>query len=150
MSISPSKIKILLVDDDYVDSECVKRSLKKLEVSNQLYIARDGLEALEMIYSNQQDLIFKGPTLMLLDINMPRMTGLELLEELEKRNDLDNFTVFMLTSSSLEEDIEQAYRYNIVAYIMKKNAGNSFIDAIELVKNYIKTVEFKSKESVQL
>ncbi|GAM65793.1 two-component response regulator [Vibrio ishigakensis] len=150
MSVTPSNVKIVLVDDDYVDTECVKRSLKKLEVPNPLLVAKDGLEALEMLYDEDGKLRSDGPFFMLLDINMPRLNGLELLEELKSRGDLNKFVVFILTSSSLEEDIAKAYTYNIVGYIIKKNAGNSFIDAVELAKNYLNIIEFKPKEGLKL
>lgn len=146
MPTSSSTVKIVLVDDDYIDTECVKRSLKKLEVSNPLLVARDGMEALDILYGSGEQLLSDGPFFMLLDINMPRLNGLELLEELKIRGDLNKFAVFILTSSSLEEDVARAYTYNVCGYIIKKNAGNSFIDAVELAKNYINIIEFKPKE----
>lgn len=80
--------------------------------------------------------------MVILDINMPRMTGLELLRKIRADKQLHDTIVFMLTTSNDDEDKFDAYDLNIAGYMLKSDMGNSFVKAVTLVENYWKVVEF--------
>lgn len=114
-------VPILLVEDDEIDIELVRRTLSKANVAGTLHTARDGVEALEVLSGqNGQDKL-PQPCLMLLDINMPRMNGFELLEKMRGDADMKRNVVFMLTTSARDEDVTAAYDLNAAGYILKKD-----------------------------
>lgn len=114
-------IPILLVEDDEVDAELVRRMLKKAEVTNTLHMARDGAEALDVLSGSNGRAKLPQPCLVLLDINMPRMNGFELLERLRQDREMRRNVVFMLTTSARDEDVRAAYDLNAAGYILKKD-----------------------------
>jgi len=132
---------LLLVEDDEIDIESVKRSLKKNKLLNPLFIAHDGIEALEMLRGENGNDKIETPIIVLLDINMPRMDGFEFLDELRKDKKLHNTIVFVLTTSSSDEDMMKAYANNIAGYIVKSNASDGFLEVIHLLDNYWRVVE---------
>ena len=99
-------------------------------------IARDGEEALTLL----KDL--PRPFLIITDINMPRMNGIELLRNIRKSPELRDSIVFMLTTSNDEQDKIDAYNLNVAGYMLKTDMGTSFSRAISLIDNYWKVVEF--------
>src|SRR4051812_17007119 len=109
-------INILLVEDDEVDIMNVQRAFKKNKITNPLFIARNGVEALEMLHSNQ---INPLPQIILMDINMPKMGGLECLKELRSDPRLKAISVFIMTTSNEESDKVNAYDLNVAGYIIK-------------------------------
>ncbi|MDE1153286.1 MAG: response regulator [Micavibrio sp.] len=117
------QIPILLVEDDDIDAEAVMRTLRKAQIVNPIRRARDGVEAMEML--SGENAAADGslaPCVILLDINMPRMNGLQLLETLRRQNSAyQNNVVFMLTTSGRDEDMLRAYNANAAGYIMKEN-----------------------------
>lgn len=125
---------ILLVEDDVIDTEAVRRALRRAAIDNPLHIARDGVEALETLRTLNQ------PCLMLVDINMPRMNGLQLLQELRKDPDLRQNVVFMLSTSALGEDKISAYKLNAAGYILKEN----ILRLGEMIRIYFQVNEFPS------
>jgi CheY-like chemotaxis protein len=133
-------VTILLVEDDEVDVKALKWAFDKLKVANPLVIARDGTEALEML----KDL--PRPYLIITDINMPRMNGIELLRNIRKTPELRDAIVFVLTTSNDEQDKIDAYDLNVAGYMLKTDMGTSFSRAISLIDNYWKVVEFPDHE----
>lgn len=134
-------VKILLVEDDEIDVLSVKRALKKSQIINELIIAKDGVEAFEFLKgTNGHDKITR-PYLILLDINMPRMNGLEFLEKIRQDKELYDSVVFVLTTSNSDEDKCQAYSKNIAGYILKSNIGNAFNETVSMLDLYWKLVE---------
>ena len=129
-------VTILLVEDDEVDVKALKWAFEKLKVANPLVIARDGEEALELL----KDL--PRPYLIISDINMPRMNGIELLRKIRATPDLRDSIVFVLTTSNDEQDKIDAYNLNVAGYMLKSDMGTSFQRAIGLIENYWKVVEF--------
>jgi CheY-like chemotaxis protein len=122
-------IHILLIEDDDVDIMNVKRAFKKNNVQNPLTVAEDGLKALEILKSlkaNNEPV----PKIILLDLNMPRMGGIEFLTELRKDEELKDISVFVMTTSSEETDIVDAYRLNVAGYIVKPLSIEQFINAV--------------------
>jgi CheY-like chemotaxis protein len=112
---------ILLVEDDAIDTEAVRRALKKENVSNPLVSACDGIEALEILTGQNGQEKIPQPCLVLLDINLPRMNGLQLLEEMRKDDSMRQNVVFMLTTSARDHDKLIAYNLQIAAYVLKEN-----------------------------
>ena len=92
-------LSILLVEDDEVDIKNLKRAFKKVNIGNPLFVARDGVEALEMLRANGEDRLQPRPKIVLLDINMPRMNGIECLTEIRKDPALHALSVFIMTTS---------------------------------------------------
>ncbi len=139
--MSDKAINILLVEDDDIDIMNVKRAFKKNNVQNPLLIAEDGLKALEMLKalkaSNQP-----VPKIILLDLNMPRMGGIEFLKELRNDDGLKDISVFVMTTSSEETDIVDAYRLNVAGYIVKPLSIETFINAVSTLNNYWTLCEY--------
>lgn len=133
-------VDILMVDDDELDVELFRRSLKKNRIANRLLWARDGVEALEILQGKTaKTLAF--PAIVLLDINMPRMNGLEFLEAIRADENLRSLTVFVLTTSQDDRDIARAYDYNVAGYMVKSELGESFAAGIGLLDHYWRVVE---------
>ncbi len=131
-------ISILLVEDDEVDVMNVKRAFKKGNISNPLHIANNGIEALEMLRNTSKP----SPRIILLDLNMPKMGGIEFLKELRKDKNLKNISVFVMTTSNEESDKIDAYNLNVAGYILKPLSMNRFIDAVSILNNYWKLCEY--------
>ncbi|MBU0800346.1 MAG: response regulator [Alphaproteobacteria bacterium] len=130
-------ITVLLVDDDNIDVMGIKRAFDKLKIKNPIVVARDGVEALEKLRNGE----VPRPYLILLDLNMPRMNGIEFLDVLREDKELRDSIVFILTTSKAEQDKWSAYQRNIAGYIVKENVGKEFLDAISLLDMYWRIVE---------
>jgi CheY-like chemotaxis protein len=132
-------LSILAIDDDRVDILTLKRGFEKNKMSNPLFIANDGIEALDMLRgTNGREKILPAPRIILLDIHMPRMNGLEFLKELRADMALRSASVFVLTSSDDDKDRIEAYNYNVAGYIAKPVTMESFIKAVATLKNFWK------------
>ncbi len=137
----PREVKILLVEDDEVDVMRVERGFHQLRIANEIVRARDGIEALEILRGvGSQDRI-ETPFLILLDINLPRMTGLEFLAALRADEELKVTVVFVLTTSQSDEDRLEAYRHNVAGFMLKDEAGREFVKAMEMLECYWRVVE---------
>jgi len=131
-----NSVGILLVEDDEVDVMNVQRSFKRTHINNPLYIASDGIQALELLHLKGSEKLNPFPKLILLDINMPRMNGIEFLQELRSDPELKHLTVIMLTTSNEERDIVAAYDFNVAGYILKPVDIDDFIKAISAMDMY--------------
>ena len=107
--------KVLLVEDDQVDVMNVQRAFRKSHILNPLYIAADGVEALELLRAGN---VPARGLLVLLDLNMPRMSGIEFLREVRRDADLKHLPVVILTTSDDERDRVEAYKLNVAGYIL--------------------------------
>lgn len=123
-------VSILLVEDDEIDAMSVQRAFKKVKVTNPLFIAEDGLQALQMLRGEATEKITPTPKIILLDINMPRMNGIEFLQELRADPNLKSICVIILTTSNEERDIVAAYDLNVAGYILKPVEPDKFVEAI--------------------
>ncbi len=131
-------INILLVEDDEVDVMNVKRAFKKYKITNPLYVAGNGLEALAMLRS-QDDRAPEVPEnrrLVLLDLNMPKMNGLEFLHELRKDENLKRTPVIVLTTSDEDRDRIEAYNLNVAGYILKPVTFVNFAEVMVALNKY--------------
>ena len=137
-----SVVNILLVEDDLVDVMSVKRAFRDLKIGNPLFEARDGVEALEYLRGTNGREAIPRPVIILLDLNMPRMGGIEFLKELRADEELRASIVFVMTTSDAEEDRVGAYSLNVAGYVLKHSPGHSFLDAISMLEHYWRVVEF--------
>ena len=135
-------VTILLVDDDTVDVMAIKRSFRGLKIANPIVEAQDGIEALARLRGTGGYEMVPRPFLILLDLNMPRMGGLEFLAELRADPELHRSIVFVLTTSAAEEDRARAYDKNVSGYVLKYRPGESFIEAITMLEAYWRVIEF--------
>lgn len=113
-------IHILLVEDDEVDAEVVKRLLRREKIGNPFFLARDGVEAMNLLKSDSCPQL---PCLVLMDINMPRMDGFQLLAEMRKQDAFKDNVVYMLTTSARDKDKQKAESMSAAGYITKENIG---------------------------
>jgi CheY-like chemotaxis protein len=134
-------VNILLVEDDEVDVMNVQRAFKKNNITNPLHIANNGLEALQKLKSHGAEAITPRPGIILLDINMPKMGGIEFLQELRKDPDLKSLSVFVMTTSNEESDKIAAYDLNVAGYILKPLSFESFVSAVSVLSHYWKLCE---------
>lgn len=124
---------ILLVEDNLNDIELTTEALEEHHLANQLAVVRDGVEALEYLrcegkYTNRKK---DNPCVILLDIKMPRMDGLEVLQVIRNDNDLKLIPIVMLTSSREESDLAKSYAIGVNAYVVKPVDFKEFIDAVK-------------------
>jgi len=128
-----NKIDILMVEDDEVDIMQVQRAFGKHKITNTLHVAHNGIEALAMLRGDGQPKLSPRPKIILLDINMPKMNGLEFLEELRADEELHSISVFILTTSSDDADRIAAFNLNVAGYIVKPVNTTKFMDAIRVL-----------------
>jgi CheY-like chemotaxis protein len=133
---------ILLVEDDDVDAEVVMRAFQRQNINNPFTIVRDGIEALQALRGESGHPRVPQPFVILLDINMPRMNGLEFLHALRQDPLLRRSIVFILTTSDRDEDKLAAYDEQIAGYLLKSRAGEDFRNVINLLDTYGSSVEF--------
>ena len=132
---------IFLVEDDDVDAKAVQRSFVKAKIQNPVVRAVDGLEALEILKGTSEKPKLEHPYLLLVDINMPRLNGIELIEALRSDEALRSAVVFVLTTSKRDEDRMAAYNLNVAGYIVKQNAGEDFLKLVDLLSSYCSVIE---------
>lgn len=137
---NPTNVNILLIDDDDVAAESVVRSLRKHTVDFPVTLARDGIEALEILRKTHPDLSIEKPYIILLDLNMPRMNGFEFLQEIRNDKQLHDSVIFVLTTSDFDSDKARAYHENIAGYMVKSAVGPQFTKLAALLDNYRNTV----------
>lgn len=131
-------INILLVEDDVIDVKNVERALRKNNVANPLFVAGNGLEALELLRNGT----IPGPRrLVLLDLNMPKMNGIEFLQELRNDPSLSSLTVVVLTTSNDDRDKVNAYAHHVAGYLLKPVTFSSFVEVMAALNKYWSLVE---------
>ncbi|MCA9626332.1 MAG: response regulator [Myxococcales bacterium] len=129
---------ILLVEDDAVDVKTVQRAFRENNISNSLSVATNGEEALEMLKDGR---VNPQRLLILLDINMPRMNGIEFLRHIRGDESLRHLSVVVLTTSNDDRDRIEAYRLNVAGYILKPVTFNRFVKAMAALNKYWTLVE---------
>jgi CheY-like chemotaxis protein len=134
-------VNILLVEDNDIDREGVRRAFTKHRIANPIHDAYDGIEALELLRGVDGSPPLPRPLIVLLDINMPRMNGVEFLQALRADEHLRDSVVFVLTTSSSDEDKMAAYDLNVAGYIVKSNVGPGFIRLVEMLERYWTLIE---------
>ena len=132
-------LNILLIEDDQVDVMNVRRAFDKNRIANPLYVACDGVDALEKLRSGA---VPTERRLILLDLNMPRMNGIEFLRELRADPLLHPTPVVVLTTSDDERDKVSAYNLNVAGYLLKPVTFVNFVEAMAALNKYWTLVEF--------
>ncbi|PPC77863.1 two-component system response regulator [Pokkaliibacter plantistimulans] len=130
-------VTLLLVEDDDIDAMSIQRSFEKERIANPILRACDGQEALELL----QHGLVPSPFIILLDLQMPRMNGLEFLQLIRQDPEFGSAVVFVLTTSTAEQDIAASYRRHIAGYFVKDEAANGFRDVIKLLDGYWQIAE---------
>ncbi|HWP39602.1 MAG TPA: response regulator [Tepidisphaeraceae bacterium] len=130
-------LNILLVEDDELDVMNVRRAFQKNNIVNPLHVASNGVEALEMLRGhNGRTQIPPRRRVVLLDLNMPKMGGIEFLREIRKDPELRMLTVVVLTTSDEERDKVEAYRLNVAGYILKPVTLAAFVETMATLNKY--------------
>ena len=123
---------ILLVEDDRVDAMTVQRAFKEINIQNRLDIVNNGEEAIYYL-QNMENI---SPCLVLLDLNMPKMNGLEFLREARQQKLLDTTPVIILTTSTTIQEKKECFKLHIAGYINKPVSFMKFIQTIQIIDNY--------------
>jgi CheY-like chemotaxis protein len=131
-------LNILLVEDDAVDAMNVQRAFKKANVTNPLFLAGDGLDGLRQL---RDGTVPPKNRLILLDLNMPKMNGIEFLRELRADLELASASVVVLTTSNEDRDKIDAYRFNVAGYLLKPVTFASFVEIMATLNKYWTLVE---------
>ena len=131
-------LNILLVEDDQVDVMNVKRAFEKNRIANPLYVAGDGVEGLRMLRNRE---VPPDRRLVLLDLNMPKMNGIEFLRELRADPALQQTPVVVLTTSNDERDKIDAYNLNVAGYLLKPVTFINFVEVMAALNKYWTLVE---------
>jgi CheY-like chemotaxis protein len=131
-------LNILLVEDDEVDVLNVRRAFQKNHITNPLFVASNGLDALEQLRSGA---IPRDRRIILLDLNMPQMNGIELLREIRQDPALNLTPVIVLTTSNDERDRIEAYNLNVAGYLLKPVTFGNFCEVMAALNKYWALVE---------
>ena len=131
---------ILLVEDNPGDVRLTKEALKDAKVLNEIYVARDGVEAMQFLTKKGSFKEAPTPDLILLDLNLPRKDGREVLAEIKKDSKLKRIPVVILTTSKADEDIVKTYNLHANAYITKPVDLNRFVEIIHALEEFWFTI----------
>ena len=137
-SVKP--IEVLLVEDDPGDELMTREAFEDNKIGNRLHVARDGEEALDFIYRRGKHADAPRVDLVLLDLNLPKYDGRQVLEKIRADPDLTHMPVVILTTSSSEEDILRSYKLHANAYVTKPVDVNQFIAAVRQIDEFFVTV----------
>ena len=140
--VAPRPLCVLLVDDDEIEQEGFRRALSRRPLDAQLVTAEDGMEALHILRGANGHPRMMQPFVVLLDLNMPRMTGIEFLQELRTDPKLRSTIVFVLTTSNDERDRRASYDLNVAGYVVKDEVGRDYARVLEFLECYSETVTF--------
>ena len=127
-----TKKPILLIEDDEVDVLTVRRALQDLDVQNPVSVAGNGEVALEILRDNAAP----RPVLIFLDLNMPRMGGLEFLRQARREGCAEGIPVIVLTTSRQDQDVVEGFQYNVAGYMIKPVAYEEFVEVMKAIDRY--------------
>jgi CheY-like chemotaxis protein len=131
-------VNILLVEDDEVDVMNVRRAFQRNNITNPLYFAGNGLEGLAVLRGEPLNGVFMPSSrrIILLDINMPKMNGIEFLHELRSDPEIAHTPVIVLTTSNEDQDRIEAYKLNVAGYILKPVTFSNFAEVMAALNKY--------------
>lgn len=135
-------VNVLLVEDNVIEQEAIRRAFAQHRIANPIHVAVNGFDALDQLRGTNGRPKLPAPFLILLDLNMPRMNGIEFLNALRSDEALHGSVVFVLTTSRRDEDRVASYNHNVAGYIVKSDVGAGFLRLIELLDHYWRVVEF--------
>jgi two-component system response regulator len=134
MAIAAPPIEIMLVEDNAADVRLTVEAFKEARVANRLHVARDGVEAIRML--RESDTATPRPDLILLDLNLPRKDGREVLKEIKQDDALRHIPVVILSTSQAEQDILHSYRLGANAFITKPVEIDQFFEAVRSLEQF--------------
>jgi two-component system, chemotaxis family, response regulator Rcp1 len=129
-------IEILLVEDSPADVLIAREALAEAKLINSIHIADDGVEAMDFLYKRGKFASVPRPDLILLDLNLPRKNGREVLAEIKADEELKNIPVVILTTSSAEEDILRSYNLHANCYVVKPVEFTNFVKAVQSIQQF--------------
>ena len=132
----PDPTDILLVEDNPGDVRLTKEAFREGHIANNIHVATDGVEALDFLHRREQYADAPCPDIVLLDLNLPRKNGDEVLAEMNDDPDLPSVPVVILTSSGAEEDVVRSYDLNANAYLMKPVDPDEFVDTVRSFQEF--------------
>ncbi|PRQ05408.1 response regulator [Enhygromyxa salina] len=132
-------LNVFLIEDDEIDVENIRRAFRESATPPNLSTAKDGQQAIEMLEAGE---VPRDRLVILLDLNMPRMNGIEFLGELRKTERFARSPVVVLTTSDAEQDKLRAYQHNVVGYILKPVTYPSFVSHMKTIEAYWRLQEF--------
>jgi CheY-like chemotaxis protein len=133
-------IDVLLVEDDPGDVVLIQEAFADNKVRNRLHCVADGVEAIDFLRQQGDHAGAKRPDLILLDLNLPRMDGREVLAEIKADDDLATIPVVVLTTSKAEEDVLRSYKLHANAYVTKPVDFDRFIEVVRQIDDFFVTV----------
>jgi len=134
--VNPSNYPVLLVEDNSDDVFITKRAWNKALIKNELYVVEDGEEALDFLFRKGKYLAAPRPSLMLLDLKMPKVDGFEVIETIKGYDSLKRMPIIVLTTSNRHEDINRAYELGCNAYIVKPVTFDNFLKAVTEIQYF--------------
>lgn len=135
-------VEILLVEDNPGDARLAKEALKESSIKNNLHMVDDGEKALDFLYKRGEFLSAPHPDLILLDLNLPKVSGHQILSIIKAEDILRKIPVVVLSISSSEKDIEESYNLNANCYVTKPLDLNEFIEVFERIQSFwLRTVK---------
>ena len=134
--LNSNAVTILLVEDNPADARLVKEAFKYFKIKNKIYVAEDGFEAMHFLKNEEKYAEAPKPDIILLDLNLPRKDGREVLKEIKENEDLKLIPVVILTTSLAEEDILNTYKNNANCYITKPVDLDQFISVINSIQDF--------------
>jgi two-component system response regulator len=140
MTVPVQSIEVLLVEDDPGDELMTREAFEDHKIGNQLYVARDGEEALDFLYRRGRFANAPRVDLILLDLNLPKYDGRQVLERIRADPELTHMPVVVLTTSSAEEDIMRSYKLHANAYVTKPVDVRDFIAAVRQIDDFFLSV----------
>jgi CheY-like chemotaxis protein len=129
-------IDVLLIEDDPGDILITREAFEHYKIHNTLHVAHDGQEGLDFLYQRNSHESAPRPDLILLDLNLPKYDGRQLLEQIKSDPDLCPIPVVVLTTSAAEEDILRSYRLHANAYVTKPVGFNEFMEVIRQIDQF--------------
>ena len=136
----PAGVRVLLVEDNPGDARLAVEALKESKVNNKLYHVEDGVEALDFLYRRNGYVDMPVPDLILLDLNLPRKDGREVLAEIKEDPVLRLVPVVVLTTSAAERDLVKTYDLHANAYVIKPIDLDQFIEVVQAIENFWFTI----------
>jgi len=133
--------RFLIVDDDEISVMAMQRAMRKLKISNETHVCTDGQHALDFLRGEIQNHTGLPPYIVTLDLNMPRMGGIELLDALRADPELSRVVVFVFTTSDTPQDVKSAYDHNVAGYVVKENPSETLASALNMLGTYSRIVE---------
>jgi CheY-like chemotaxis protein len=140
MTVPVQSIEVLLVEDDPGDELMTREAFEENKIGNKLHVARDGEEALDFLYRRGDFADAPRVDLILLDLNLPKYDGRQVLERIRADPELTHMPVVVLTTSSAEEDIMRSYKLHANAYVTKPVDVSDFIAAVRQIDDFFVSV----------